>query len=84
MILLIMKTRRPVLLPKAQKTFSILGQKIKLARLRKKYSTQQVAEKENISRPTLLSNEKVHPYVSIGAYFKIPLDKSSKIRFDIK
>jgi transcriptional regulator with XRE-family HTH domain len=66
-----MKTRNSVLLPKAQKTISTLGENIKLARLRRKYSTQQVAERANISRPTLLSIEKGSPNVSIGAYVKV-------------
>lgn len=66
-----MKTRNPILLPKAQKTISILGENIKLARLRRKFSTQQVSERANISRPTLLSIEKGSPNVSIGAYVKV-------------
>ncbi len=66
-----MKTRNSILLPKAQKAISILGENIKLARLRRRYSTQQVAERANISRPTLLSVEKGHPHVSIGAYVKV-------------
>ncbi|MCA1756912.1 MAG: helix-turn-helix domain-containing protein [Bacteroidales bacterium] len=66
-----MKTRNSVLLPKAQKTLSTLGENLKLARLRRKYSTQQVAERANISRPTLLSIEKGNPNVSIGAYIKV-------------
>jgi transcriptional regulator with XRE-family HTH domain len=63
--------RSNILLPKAQKTASILGENIKLARLRRKYSTQQVAERANISRPTLVSIEKGNPNVSIGAYIKV-------------
>ncbi len=66
-----MKTRNPILLPKAQKVISTLGENIKLARLRRKYSTQQVSERANISRPTLLSIEKGYPNVSIGAYVKV-------------
>jgi len=60
-----------ILLPKAQKAASILGENIKLARLRRKYSTQQVSERANISRPTLVSIEKGNPNVSIGAYIKV-------------
>jgi len=60
-----------ILLPKAQKAASILGENIKLARLRRKYSTQQVSERANISRPTLVSIEKGNPTVSIGAYIKV-------------
>ncbi len=66
-----MKSRNPVLLPKAQKVVSTLGENIKLARLRRRYSTQQVSERANISRPTLLSIEKGNPNVSIGAYVKV-------------
>ena len=66
-----MKTRNKILLPKAQKTTSILGENIKLARLRRKFSMQQVAERANISRPTLVSIEKGNPNVSIGAYIKV-------------
>jgi len=66
-----MKTKSSILLPKAQKAISTLAENIKLARLRRKYSTQQVSERANISRPTLLSIEKGHPNVSIGAYVKV-------------
>jgi len=66
-----MISRNPILLPKAQKVVSTLGENIKLARLRRKYSTQQVSERANISRPTLLSVEKGNPNVSIGAYVKV-------------
>lgn len=70
-IFYVMKSRKPILLPKAQRVISILGENIKLARLRRKYSTQQVSERANISRPTLLSIEKGNPNVSIGAYVKV-------------
>ncbi len=60
-----------ILLPKIQKNLTELGENIKLARLRRKLSTTQVAERANISRPTLLSIEKGLPGVSIGAYLQI-------------
>ena len=66
-----MKVRNSILLPKSQKIISDLGENIKLARLRRKYSSQQVAERANISRPTLLSIEKGNPNVTIGAYVKV-------------
>jgi len=66
-----MKTRNTILLPRAQKTLSVLGENIKLARLRRKFSSEQVAERANISRPTLVSIEKGNPNVSIGAYVKV-------------
>jgi transcriptional regulator with XRE-family HTH domain len=66
-----MKKRNTILLPRAQKTISVLGDNIKLARLRRKFSAELVAERANISRPTLLSMEKGSPNVSIGAYVKV-------------
>ena len=48
-----------------------LGENIKLARLRRKLSTEQVAERANISRPTLLAIEKGSPTVSIGSYLLV-------------
>ena len=60
-----------LLLPKAQKAASMLGENIRLARLRRKYSTQQVSERANISRPTLVSIERGNPNVNIGAYIKV-------------
>ena len=66
-----MKIRNTILLPRAQKTISVLGENIKLARLRRKFSAEQVAERADISRPTLVSIEKGNPNVSIGAYVKV-------------
>jgi len=63
-----MKKRNTILLLRAQKTISVPGENIKLARLRRKFSAEQVAERADISRPTLLSIEKGSPTVSIGAY----------------
>ncbi len=64
------KTKR-ILLPKSQKILSELGQNIRLARLRRKLSTSQVAERANISRTTLYAIEKGLPNVSIGSYFSV-------------
>jgi transcriptional regulator with XRE-family HTH domain len=66
-----MKIRNTILLPGAQKPVSVLGENIKLARLRRKFSAEQVAERANISRPTLGSIEKGNPNVTIGAYVKV-------------
>ena len=60
-----------MLLPKAQKILAELGENIKLARLRRKLSAAQVAERANLSRPTLTSLEKGADTVSIGAYIKV-------------
>jgi transcriptional regulator with XRE-family HTH domain len=66
-----MKKRNSILLPKAQRSITVLGENIKLARLRRKFSSVQVAERADISRPTLVSIEKGSPNVTIGAYVKV-------------
>ena len=48
-----------------------MGENIKLARLRRKYSAEQVAERANISRPTLTAIEQGKPTVSIGSYLLV-------------
>jgi transcriptional regulator with XRE-family HTH domain len=67
----IMKDKESVLLPKLRRMLENLGVNIRLARLRRKYSTQQVAERANISRNTLWQIEKGSPSVSIGAYSQV-------------
>ena len=68
-----MKTRKTVLLPKTQKILSVLGMNIKLARLRRKLRTVQVAERANITRKTLWYIEKGAPSVAMGAYIQVLL-----------
>jgi transcriptional regulator with XRE-family HTH domain len=48
-----------------------LGENIKLARLRRKLSSEQVAERAGISRTTLVSIEKGYVGVSIGYYLNV-------------
>ena len=63
--------QKPVLLPKAQRVLNDLGENIKLARLRRKLRTIQVAERAGISRATLWQIEKGTPTVAMGAYFQV-------------
>jgi len=56
---------------KSDKILKELGDNIKLARLRRKLSTQQVAERAGISRPTLYEIERGKPNVSIGNYAQV-------------
>ena len=60
-----------VLLPHLQKLLTVTGQNIRMARLRRRFSTQLVAERANISRPTLKSIEDGEPTVSMGAYLQV-------------
>jgi len=66
-----MSKRKIVILPKTKRILTEMGENIKLARLRRKLSSEQVAERANISRPTLLAIEKGSPAVSIGSYLLV-------------
>jgi transcriptional regulator with XRE-family HTH domain len=56
------------LLPKLNRILTVLGENIKLARLRRKLTAEQVAERAGISRSTLWQIEKGLPNVSLGNY----------------
>ena len=66
-----MAKKKIVILPKTKKILNEMGENIKLARLRRKLSSEQVAERANISRPTLSAIEKGSPSVSIGSYLLV-------------
>lgn len=66
-----MGREKPVLLPKHKKILEEFGENIRLARLRRKFSTEQVAERANISRPTLTAIEKGSESVGIGMYLQV-------------
>ena len=59
------------LFPKIINTLKILGENIKTARLRRKISMEQIAERAGISRATVWAVEKGSPSVSIGTYIQI-------------
>jgi DNA-binding XRE family transcriptional regulator len=67
----VMNSNTIVLLPKLKRSLETLGENIKLARLRRKYSTEQVAERANIGRKTVWLIEKGMPTVSMGAYLQV-------------
>ncbi len=66
-----MKRKRPILLPKHQRALEQVGEQFKLARLRRKLSADQVAERANISRYTLWNIEKGDPGVAMGNYYQV-------------
>lgn len=66
-----MQSKKSQILPSIAKILIEFGENIKLARLRRKLSAEQVAERANISRPTLLSIEKGLPGVAIGSYAQV-------------
>ena len=69
-----------LLLPRLQRLLTEVGENLRLARLRRKLSAAQVAERAGISRPTLLAVEKGSATVSMGTYlmvlFVLGLEKS--------
>ena len=66
-----MKNKKQVLFPKHQKIIEQLGENIKLARKRRKFTAVQVAERAGVSRNTLYLLEKGSSSVSIGALFNV-------------
>ena len=61
----------PIILPQNLKLLQALGEQIQLARLRRKLSTEQVAERAGIGRKTLYNIEKGSPTVAMGNYLQV-------------
>ena len=61
----------PRLPSSAGKILPLLGERIKLARLRRRLRAEAVAERAGISRSTLWQIEKGNPRVALGAYFLV-------------
>jgi len=63
--------KSPQLLPASRRLMSGLGENLRIARLRRKLSAAQVAERAGISRRTLHSIESGEPGVAMGNYFQV-------------
>jgi transcriptional regulator with XRE-family HTH domain len=66
-----MKTKKNPILPQAKKTLKLFGENIKLARLRRKLSVEQISQRAGISRSTVIKIEKGDDSVSMGSYFQV-------------
>jgi transcriptional regulator with XRE-family HTH domain len=66
-----MSSRKLQILPKKLNILIALGENIKLARLRRKLSAEQVATRANMARTTFWAIEKGSPNVAIGFYFQV-------------
>ncbi|MCW3118940.1 MAG: transcriptional regulator [Chitinophagaceae bacterium] len=66
-----MEKRTITLTPKLEKILTELGGNLRLARLRRKLTAEQVCERANISRTTLWQIEKGMYNVAIGAYAQV-------------
>ena len=60
-----------VLLPRHLREMKQLGERLKLARLRRRLSLAMVAERAAMSKPTLVQIEKGSPAVSMGSYYSV-------------
>ncbi|GHU76076.1 transcriptional regulator [Bacteroidia bacterium] len=66
-----MKSKGMILLPRLSKIMTETGGNIKLARLRRNLTMEQIAERAGISRSTLWQVEKGVPTVSFGVYAQV-------------
>lgn len=61
----------PFLLPRLRRLLEEVGGNLKLARLRRKYSAETVAQRAGISRKTLYRVEQGDPAVALGIYARV-------------
>jgi transcriptional regulator with XRE-family HTH domain len=57
--------------PSGRRKLAVLGERLRLARKRRKISTVLMAERTGISRDTLNRVEKGDPAVSLGTYLRV-------------
>jgi transcriptional regulator with XRE-family HTH domain len=63
--------KKTILLPATEKVLIALGENVRLARLRRKLSAEQVSERANIGRKTLWAIEKGASGVAIGSWAQV-------------
>lgn len=61
----------PILYPRQAKLLTELGQRLRAARLRRRFTASLVAERANISRQTLGKVERGDPSVTLGTYVRV-------------
>ena len=66
-----MKERADTILPALARILDGLGQRLKAARLRRRYSAAMVAQRAGIARATLSRIEQGDPGVSFGNYARV-------------
>lgn len=69
--MLVMRKTTPSLVPRVARLLDGLGAHLKLARLRRKYSAEIVAQRAGISRRTLSKVEQGNPAVALGVYARV-------------
>lgn len=66
-----MEKRSITITPRLAKILAELGENIKLARLRRKLTVEQVYERAGIGKTTLWGIEKGNPRIAIGGYLQV-------------
>lgn len=66
-----MQKRGPLNFPSETKFLAELGERLRLARLRRRFTTTLVAKRSGISRTTLTKVEKGDPSVTFGTYLRV-------------
>lgn len=66
-----MGKRKALLYPQTQKKLTMVGEQIKLARLRRHMTAEDVAERARVGRNTITQIEKGSPSVSMGNYLAV-------------
>ena len=61
----------PVLLPRLMRNLADFGLKLKMARLRRKFTAESVAQRAGITRSTLVKIEKGDPSVALGSFARV-------------
>ena len=64
-------SKAPLAFPSEAKLLTDLGERLRLARLRRRLTAVVVAERANISRPTLAKAERGAPSGPLGTYLRI-------------
>lgn len=59
------------LLPKQRRMLQTMGNQIRLARLRRNFTMQEMAERTQLSRSTITKIEAGDEGVAIGSYFRV-------------
>jgi len=66
-----MPRKPPIVFPQEQKLLSQLGERLKLARLRRKLSNTVVAQRAGISRTSVYKVESGDPGATLGTYLRV-------------
>lgn len=66
-----MPRKPPIVFPQEQRLLSQLGERLKLARLRRKLSNAVVAQRAGISRSSLYKAEAGDPGATMGTYLRV-------------